>query len=81
MKLFEMLLLDFRSLGAVFRTALTAVRNTCGIQSSADDVVTGTGEILDTAAADENDAVLLKVVAFAGDVARHFDAVRLWRSF
>jgi hypothetical protein len=32
-------------------------------------VVTNTGEILDPAATDENNAVFLKVVTFAGDVA------------
>ena len=64
-----------RPLGAVLGTGLAAVRDAGGVQRAADDVVTGTGKVLDTAAADHDDAVLLKVVAFARDVGRDFDAV------
>jgi hypothetical protein len=38
-------------------------------------VISGTRKILDTAAADHNNAMLLKVVAFAGDRGRNFDAI------
>ncbi len=39
-------------------------------------MVTHTGEILNTSAADKNNAVLLKVVADAGDVGTDFNTVR-----
>ena len=38
-------------------------------------MVTHTRQILDTAAADQDDAVLLQVVAFSGDVGRDLDPV------
>ena len=46
-----------------------------GIEGAADDVVTDTGQVLDTAAADHNDGVLLQVVADTGDVSGNFVAV------
>ena len=67
--------LFLRSLGAVFGACLAAVRNTGSIKSAADDVISGTRKVLDTAAADHHDAVLLKVVAFARDVGCHFNTV------
>ena len=69
------LLFLFGSLRAVFGTGLTPVGDTCGIQGTSDDVVSGTGQILHPAAADQDDAMLLKVVAFAGNIARNLDAV------
>jgi hypothetical protein len=39
-------------------------------------VVTGTGKVLYPAAADEDYAMLLKVVSFTGDIARNLNAVR-----
>ena len=65
----NVLFLDFRLLGAVLGTGLSAVGDTCGIQRTTDDVVTGTGKVFYSAATDEDNAVLLKVVAFTGDVA------------
>ena len=47
-------------------------RYACGIKRAANDVVTHTGQILDTTASDQNGAVLLKVVTFAGNVDRTF---------
>ena len=38
-------------------------------------MVTNTGEVLNTAAADEHDAVLLKIVTDAGNVGRNLDSV------
>ena len=38
-------------------------------------MVTDAGKVFHTAAADDYHGVLLQVVAFAGDVGRHFDAV------
>ena len=48
----ELLLLS--SLGAVLRTALLAVSNALSVQRTADNVVTYTGKVLYTTAADEN---------------------------
>ena len=67
--------LVFRSLGTVFGAGLTAVRHTGGIKCAADDVITGTRKVLDTAASDHDDAVLLKVVALTRDIACDFDPV------
>ena len=46
-----------------------------GIERTADDVVTHAGQVLDTAAADQNDGVLLQVVADAGDISGNFISV------
>ena len=58
------------------RAALHPLGDADGVERSADDVITNTREILDTAAADEHDRVLLEVVADARDVGRDFDPVR-----
>src|SRR5690606_9511895 len=63
-------------LGAVFRTALAAVVDAAAIERAAHDVVAHARQILDAAAADQHDRVLLQVVAFAADVARDLEAVR-----
>ena len=67
--------LIFRSLGTVFGTGLSSVGYACGIQCTSDDVVSGTGQVLHTAASDEYNAMLLKVVAFTRNVACYFDSV------
>ncbi len=41
---------------------------TSGIQSASENVVTYTGEVFHTTAANQHDAVLLEVVALTGDV-------------
>src|SRR5262249_15496019 len=64
-----------RALGAVLRTALATVGDARGVERAADDVITNAGQVLDTAAADHDDRVLLKVVALARDVGGHFHAV------
>src|SRR5204862_436820 len=46
------------------------------VERAADDVVTKAREVLDAAAADEDDRVLLEVVTLARNVRRHFHAVR-----
>ena len=61
-----------RAFCAVFRTGLLTFCNAGGIKSAANDVVTHTGQVLDTSASDQNGAVLLKVVTFAGNVDRTF---------
>src|SRR5262249_46647458 len=62
-------------LGAVLRTALAAVGDTGGVERAANDVVADAGKILDAAAADHDDRVLLKIVTLAGNVRGHFHLV------
>src|SRR4051812_41892763 len=64
-------LLLFRAVAAA---GLLAVADTLGVQRTADDLVANTGEILHAAATHEHDAVLLEVVADAGDVGGDLDA-------
>src|SRR5210317_1744926 len=45
------------------------------VEASANRVISNTRQILDTAAPDQNHAVLLQVVTFATDVARHLKTV------
>ena len=54
-----------------WHTAIDAL----GIESTADDVVTDTRQVLDTAAADQHDGVLLQVVADTGNVGGHLVTV------
>src|SRR5205085_12893 len=63
------------ALRAVFRTSLHASLDADRIERASDDVVAHAREILDAAAADEHQRVLLQVVADARDVGRHLDAV------
>src|SRR6266404_3694871 len=64
-----------RTLGAIERATLLAVLDALGVQHAADDVITHAGKVLDAAAADQDHAVLLKVMAFAGNVGQRFEAV------
>ena len=64
------------ALRAVLAASLVTVRNALGIQGTADDVVTHTGQVLDTAAADQNDAVLLQVMADTRNVRGDLDTIR-----
>src|SRR5919202_5653955 len=50
-------------LGAVLAAALLAVADAGGVERAADDVVLDRREVLDPAAADEDDRMLLEVVA------------------
>src|SRR5919202_2121577 len=63
-------------LHAVLRAGLPAVRDAGGVERPADDLVAHARQVLDAAAADEHDGVLLQVVALAGDVDRDLHAVR-----
>src|SRR6185437_5125237 len=65
-----------RTLGAVERTALPAVLDALGIEHAADDVVAHARKVLDAAAADQDHAVLLKIVALARNISERFIAVR-----
>src|SRR6202012_1262358 len=65
----------FRPLGAIERAPLFAIFHALRVEHAADDVVANAGKILHAAAADEHNAVLLQVMAFAGDVTHDFVAV------
>src|SRR6202030_142819 len=65
----------FRTLGAVLRTALLTVLDALRIEDAAENVVAHAWQVLDAAAADHDHRVLLKIVAFAGDVADDLEAV------
>src|SRR5574337_1839020 len=60
---------------AVLGAALLALGHAGGIQRAAHGVVAHARQILDAAAADEHDRVLLQVVAFATDVADDLEAI------
>src|SRR5207244_7137735 len=62
-------LLLARPLGAVFRAALAAILDALRVVGAADDVVAHTGQVLDPAAADQDDRMLLQIVPLAGNVA------------
>ena len=64
-----------RSLGTVLGTGLAAVCYAGSIKSTADDVVSCTRKVLNTAATDHNNTMLLKVVAFTGDIGSNFNTV------
>src|SRR5580700_3361420 len=64
-----------RTLGAVERAALLAILDALGVQHATDDVVAHARQVLDAAAADQDHAVFLKIMAFAGNVGQRFEAV------
>lgn len=65
----------FGLLGAILGATLFSVLDTGGIKGTADYVITNTGQILDPTASNENNRVLLQIVADAGDVSGDFDTV------
>ena len=64
-----------RPLRTVLGAGLLPVGYSCSIKSASDNMVSGTGQILDTAAPDQNNAMLLKVVALTRNIARNFDTI------
>ena len=69
-RFYENLLLSvFRSLGTVFRTCLPSLSDTCRIKRSSNDMVTRTWKIFYPSSANQDNAMLLKVVTFARDIA------------
>src|SRR4051812_35534905 len=62
-------------LHAVLRACLLAVRDAGGVERAANDLVAHARQILDAAAANEDDRVLLQVVALARDVGGDLHAV------
>ena len=59
----------------VLGASLLPIRDALRVEDAADDVIADAGQIAHATAADEHDRVLLKIVAFAGNVGRHFDPV------
>src|SRR5262245_55093573 len=55
-------------LGAVAAAGLLAVADAARVEGAANDLVADSGEVLHAAATDQDDRVLLEVVAFAGNV-------------
>ena len=69
------LFLRLGSLGTVLGTSLHTVGNALSVEGTADDVVTDTGQVTNTAAANQNDAVLLQVMTDTGNVSSNFHRV------
>ena len=69
------LFLLFWPLSAVFGTGLPSVCNTCCIQCTSYDMISGTRKILYSSSTDQYNTMLLKVVAFSWNVACNFDAI------
>src|SRR5574344_17380 len=69
------LLLLLRALGAVLGTGLHTALHALSVQRAADDVVTHTGEVLDTTAADHDHRVLLQGMTDAGNVSGDLVAI------
>src|SRR6476646_2745839 len=64
-----------RTLRAVLRARLLAVLDAGGVERAAHHVIAHARQVLDAAAADQHDRVLLQVVALAADVADDLEAV------
>ena len=64
------------ALGAVLRAGLLAVGDAGRVERGADHLVADARQVLDAAAADQHDRVLLEVVTLAGDVGRDLHPVR-----
>src|SRR4051812_5173215 len=62
-------------LHAVLGAGLLAVRHAGGVERPADDLVAHARQVLDAAAADQHDGVLLQVVTLARDVGRDLHLV------
>ena len=64
-----------RPLRAILGAGLHPLGDALGIQSAADNVVTDTRKVLYTAATDEDDAVLLQIVADTGNIRGNLDII------
>src|SRR5690606_6378417 len=68
--------LFLRTFCTVLRTGLFTVRNAGSIQGTANSVVTNTWQVFYTTTTDQNNTVLLQVVAFTTDVGSNFETIR-----
>ena len=64
-----------RLLGTVLGTGLVSLGNTLSIECTSDDVITYTGEVLNSSASDKNNRVLLEVVSDTGNLSCYFVSV------
>lgn len=64
-----------RLLSSVLAASLHALLNAAGVELAADNLITET-DILNAAAAQENNGVLLEVVSHSRNVGSNFEAVR-----
>src|SRR5690349_5521036 len=64
-----------RALGAIFRTALPTISDADRIERAANYVIADARKIFHTATANQNNRVLLQVVADTRDVSRNFDPI------
>ncbi len=69
-----------RTLSTVLGTGLHYGLHALCIESTTDDVVTNTGQILNTTATDQNNAVLLQVMADTRNVRGDLDTIRQRRT-
>ena len=67
-----LLLSSLGSLRTVLGTSLHTTVDALSVEGTADDVVTDTRKVLNTAATDHNDGVLLQVMTDTGDVSCYF---------
>ena len=65
----------FGPLSAVLAAGLHSLRNAGRVQCATDDVVSYTGQVLNSSSADKDNAMLLQVVAYAGNIAGDLDTV------
>jgi hypothetical protein len=72
----NLLSLSLRPFGAVLRAPPLAVFYTQGILGPADNMITDTGKILDTAAPNQNHRVFLEVMPDAGNIGGYFSPMR-----
>src|SRR5699024_10256930 len=66
----------FRAFGSILGSALCAIVYPGGIQRTADNVVAHTRQVFHSSAANQNNGVLLKVMALSGNICIDFLAVR-----
>ena len=64
-----------RSFGPVAGAALFAVLDALRVQFASDDMVTYTGQILHSSAADQHHGVFLQIVPFTGNIGVNFNSV------
>ena len=71
----EICLLILGLFNTIFGAAAATLLNTDTVESSADDVIAHTREVLHTTPTNKDDTVLLQVVPLVWDVGNHFDAI------
>src|SRR5271155_1432786 len=66
----------FGALGAVFRTALTPIFDALGVERAPDDGIPHPRQIFHSAAPEQDNRMLLKIVPLPGNIARDLKPVR-----